>query len=99
MQITEKQLTAKQQFALDDVRDLVLYTDRYEVKDLTLDKSEWDGSVYVQIEIGIKNDEHTMARICRNCYAFSIGKNGGIYYYNKNHNRVYTNRYHLPKLY
>lgn len=96
-----QELNAKQQRALNQVIDFALLTDRYEVKELTIEGNEYNDSVYVQLEVGLKNDEGTLARsLCRDCYAFSIGKKGGLYYYHpETHKRVYCNYYNVRKLY
>ena len=77
--ITEKELNAKQQEALDWVCRGMQDKGFMEIKEIEL--SRWDGAnwVLVYIVAGMKNDDATMASIfCRNKRHFKIGKNGGL---------------------
>lgn len=58
----------------------VLWGDSHEVKELNVSDSY--GAAYVDITIGMKNDEGTLAEsLCRDTYLFFIGKRGGIFQY------------------
>lgn len=57
---------------------------RHEVKEFEVTdfKDDGDDDVMVFIEVGMPNDEGTMAElICRDRYRFFIGKRGGLYRY------------------
>ena len=61
--------------------DSILWGDNHEVKEL--DVSDSYGAAYVDITVGLKDDEGTLAEVlCRDTYLFFIGKRGGIFQYN-----------------
>ena len=85
-----------QTIAFDRFVKFAKYTDSYEIKELSIRDSY--GDAYVCIEIGVKDDEGTLAEIiCRDFYTFFIGKRGGIYQYNNNYNKIYRKYYEVEK--
>ena len=53
------------------------YSDSYEIKEWTIDDREFFVNLY--FEVGLKNDEGTMAGVlCRKYRHAFIGKNGGL---------------------
>lgn len=90
-------MNTAQQIAFNRFIDFAKYTDSYEVKSLTIRDSY--GDAYIDVEIGVKNDDGTMAEIfCRDFYLFFIGKRGGIYQFNKGYSKVYRKYYEVEKL-
>ena len=56
------------------------HSDKYEVKQWQVDDTEW-GTVIVFVEVGLKNDEGTMAEVlCRDKCQIFIGKRGAAKY-------------------
>lgn len=90
------EMNARQQRSFDKALDYALMRGHYEVKDLAIDGNGYDEGVHVLLEVGMPNDEGTMAEaFCRSCYSFYIGEKGGMYVYNGNHNREYIKYYDL----
>lgn len=91
------ELNTAQTIAFNKFLDFAKYTDSYEVKSLNIRDSY--GDAYIDVEIGVKNDDGTMAEIfCRNYYLFFIGKRGGIYQFNSKYSKVYRKYYEVEAL-
>lgn len=76
--------------------DNVIWNDKHEVKEL--DVTDSYGAAYVDITVGMKNDEGTLAEsLCRDTYLFFIGKRGGIFQYVNSH-QTYLKAYQVKPL-
>lgn len=81
MTTTEK-LNGFQKRALRDVTDFLCVRGHYEVKQLEVTSFDDGEDVMVFVEIGLPNDEGTLAEcLCREAYRFFIGKRGGLFRY------------------
>lgn len=68
------------------------YSDSYEIKEWTIDDREFFVNLY--FEVGLKNDEGTMAALtARDCGQIFIGKRGGISYPVYKNGKSYTKRF------
>lgn len=86
---TTDQLNKRQLRTFRDACEHATLWGHYEVKDLNVTSFDDGNDVYVSIEVGIPNDEGTMAEyICRSAYGFFIGERGGLYVY-RNAGRKY----------
>lgn len=74
-------MNAKQAAALNEFKRYATMGDRYEIKDIDFTECEGD-AILVNLEIGMPNDEGTMAEyLCRDNYLFFIGPRGGLFIY------------------
>lgn len=77
--------------------DSVLWGDNYEVKELNVSDSY--GAAYIDITVGLKEDEGTLAEsLCRDTYLFFIGKRGGIFQY-EGSSQTYRKPYEVKSLF
>lgn len=77
-------MTIKQKQKIQNIRDSVVSTiygkqsENYEIKQFKITESEYD-IVSIIIELGMKNDEGTLAEcLCRNTAIIFVGKNGAL---------------------
>lgn len=92
-------LNGKQQAALNRVIQFAHYGS-HEIKELTVDGYDFGNDVHVLLEMGMPNDEGTMAEaFCRDCFSFNIGERGGIFFFNRNRDyaREYIKYYEIQK--
>ena len=79
--------------ALNDVVDTLTFHGFYEVKKLSVEELELNGSrvcddVFIAITVGSKGDEGTLAEVLfRDHYMFFIGPRGGLYVHGDNGRR------------
>lgn len=79
-------MNKKQGLAVENLKKVFFNTfyygapEKYELKEVSV--NDLDGSIYVCLEIGLINDEGTMAEIyCRNHTEVFVGPKGGYYNY------------------
>ena len=81
---TTTTLTKAQEKAISNIKKLAekvheRHADKYEIKRFDVDTNEYFADVVV--EIGMKDDEGTMAEVfCRECAQLFVGPRGGITY-------------------
>lgn len=73
-------MTPRQQGTLNEAIDRLTFGGFYETKKLEVEAVEDCKDVFVNVVVGSKGDEGTLAEaLCRNNYMFFIGPRGGMY--------------------
>ena len=84
-------MNRKQQATLDRIIEFASYGS-HEVKELDVFDYDFGKDVHVTLEMGMPNDEGTLAEaLCRDCFSFNIGERGGIFFFNSE--RDYAREY------
>lgn len=97
---TTTNMNRKQQMAFNKIMEFATMHGHYEVKELKVEGNEFDHDLYVRLEVGMPNDEGTMAEVfCRSCYSFNLGHRGGIYFFdsNREYRKHYIEYYEIGK--